>query len=243
LTNSKANSKTNFNTWIAAFILSAVMLAAADQAWKNKQYPEWTEDDAKEVMANSPWAKTVVATPVKSNGREEQSGSHRGRIGIGGFGVGRTGSGGAGRRGGNDGGSKASPDQPVTLTLRWESAQPMREAELKARDIGAPDVAEGFYAIAVYGIPRGMVADDSKERQEDLKRLAVLKREGKKDLRPTRVDILLRDSGPVVVYVFSKSAEFTWRDHGITFEAQVSRLKFSQAFSTDDMTFHGKLEL
>jgi len=88
-----------------------------------------------------------------------------------------------------------------------------------------------------------MVADDSKERQEDLKRLAVLKREGKKDLRPTRVDILLRDSGPVVVYVFSKSAEFTWRDHGITFEAQVSRLKFSQAFSTDDMTFHGKLEL
>jgi hypothetical protein len=29
----------------------------------------------------------------------------------------------------------------------------------------------------------------------------------------------------------------------MTLEAQISRLKFSQAFSTDDMTFHGKLEL
>jgi hypothetical protein len=47
----------------------------------------------------------------------------------------------------------------------------------------------------------------------------------------------------LVVYLFSKSEEFNWRDHGITFEAQIARLKFSQAFSTDDMMFHGKLEL
>jgi hypothetical protein len=212
------------------------MLTAADQAWKNKQYPEWTEDDAKEVMTNSPWAKSVVATPVKPPE------THRGRIGIGGFGIGRSG-GGAGRHGADDGTKAATPDQPATLTLRWESAQPMREAQLKARNIGAPDVADEFYAIAVYGIPRGAVTDDSKERQDQLKKLAVIKREGKKDVKPTRVDILLRETGPLVVYLFSKSAEFNWRDHGMTFEAQISRLKFSQAFSTDDMTFHGKLEL
>ena len=223
-------------------VLSPLVLAGADQAWKNKQYPDWTENDAKEVMTNSPWAKTVVVTPVKANGREEQPGSRRGRIGIGGFGIGRSRPGGAGQQGGDDGGKAASP-QPVTLTLRWESALPMREAELKARDIGAPDVGDDYYAIAVYGIPRGVVTDDSKERQGELKKLAILKREGKKDLRPARVDILLRESGPVVVYLFAKSAEFNWRDHGITFEAQISRLKFSQAFSTDDMTFHGKLEL
>lgn len=219
------------------------MLTGADQAWKNKQYPEWTEDDAKEVMTDSPWAKSVVAVPVKPKGREEQAGRRRGRIGIGGFGIGRTGPDGAGRHGGEDGAGKASPDQPATLTLRWESAQPMREAELKAHDIGAPDVADDYYAIAVFGVPRGMLPDDSKERLGELKKLAVLKREGKKDLSPTRVDILLRENRPVVVYLFSKSAEFTWRDHGITFEAQISRLKFSQPFSTDDMTFHGKLEL
>jgi hypothetical protein len=226
---------------IAAFALSALILTGADQAWKNKQYPDWTEDDAKEVMSNSPWAKSVVATPVKPNGQTGQTGSHRGRIGFSGLGIGRSGS--SGRHGGDDRSTKASPDQPATLTLRWESALPMREAELKARDIGAPDVADEFYAIAVYGIPHGAITDDSKDRSEELKKLAVLKRDGKKDLKPTRVDILLRESGPLVVYLFSKSAEFNWRDHGMTFEAQISRLKFSQAFSTDDMTFHGKLEL
>jgi len=46
-----------------------------------------------------------------------------------------------------------------------------------------------------------------------------------------------------VVYMFPKSAEFTWRDHSIVLEAQMFGLKFSQAFSTDDKTFHGKLEL
>ena len=214
------------------------MLAGADQAWKNKQYPEWTEDDAKEVMTNSPWAKAVVVTPIKPNGQTGQPRTHRGRIAIGGLGIGRS-----GRRGGDDAGKATTPDQPATLTLRWESAQPMREAELKARDTGAPDVADDFYAIAVYGVPRGTITDDSKERQDELKNLAVLKRDGKKDVKPTRVDILLRESGPLVVYLFSKSAEFNWRDHGITFEAQISKLKFSQAFSTDDMTFHGKLEL
>ena len=227
----------------AILVLSALRLTGADQAWKNKQYPEWTEDDAKEVMTNSPWAKTVVATPMKPDDREKQPGSHRARIGIGGIGIGRSRSGGTGRQGGDNGGKPASPDQPATLTLRWESALPMREAELKARDTGAPDVGDDFYAIAVYGIPRGALTDDSKERQDELKKLAALKREGKKDLRPTRVDILLRESGPVVVYLFAKSAEFTWRDHGFTFEAQISRLKFSQAFSAEDMMFHGKLEL
>jgi len=224
-------------------VLSALTLTGADQAWKNKQYPEWTEDDAKEVMTNSPWAKTVVATPIKPDGREQQPGSHRARIGIGGFGIGRSRPGGTGRQGGDDGGKATSPDQPATLTLRWESALPMREAELKARDTGAPDIGDDYYAIAVYGIPRGALTDDSKERQDELKKLAALKREGKKDLRPTQVDILLRESGPLVVYLFAKSAEFTWRDHGFTFEAQISRLKFSQAFSTEDMMFHGKLEL
>jgi hypothetical protein len=184
----------------------------------------------------------VAVTPGKPNAG--QPGSHRPRIGFGSFGIGRRSSGGgdAGQPAKTNGGA-ASPDQPVTLTLRWESAQPVREAELKARDTGAPDVADDFYAIAVYGIPRGTIADDTKERQDELKKLAVLKREGKRDLNPIRVDILLRDSGPLVVYLFSKSAEFTWRDHGMTFEAQISRLKFSQAFNTDDMMFHGKLEL
>jgi len=210
---------------MALFALSALLLTAADQAWKNKQFPEWTEDDAKDVLRDSPWVKTVVATLVKSADRVS---------------VGRR----VGRRHGAS--DTAAPDktQAPPLTLRWESALPVREAELKARDVAAPTLDdEDHYAIAVYGIPRGMLRDDSKIMAEDLKRQAVLKREGKKDTKPSSVEILLRDDGPVVLYLFPKSAEFDWRDHKIEFDAQLPGLKFTQTFSFDDMTFHGKLEL
>ncbi len=201
-----------------------LVLLAADQAWKNKQFPEWTEDDAKGLLKDSPWVKTVVATLVKLPDRAARS--HRG-----------------GRRGTSDTAAPAST-KPPTLTLRWESALPVREAELKARDVTAPALDdEEHYAIAVYGIPRGMLLDDSKIMAEDLRRQALLKREGKKDSKPSSVEILLRDDGPVVLYLFPKSAEFDWRDHKIEFDAQVPGLKFTQAFSFDDMTFHGKLEL
>jgi hypothetical protein len=210
---------------MALFALSALLLTAADQAWKNEQFPEWTEDDAKDVLRDSPWVKTVVATPVKSPDRVS---------------VGRRG----GRRQGASDTAAPNKTQAPTLTLRWESALPVREAELKARDVAAPTLDdEDHYAIAVYGIPRGMLRDDSKIMAEDLKRQAVLKREGKKDTKPSSVEILLRDDGPVVLYLFPKSAEFDWRDHKIEFDAQLPGLKFTQTFSFDDMTFHGKLEL
>jgi len=214
---------------IALFALSALVLTAADQAWKNKQFPEWTEEDAKELLKDSPWVKTVVATLVKSQDRVA---------------VGRRGGGIGGRRRGASDTAAPASTQPPTLTLRWESALPVREAELKARDVTAPTLDdEDHYAIAVYGIPRGLLRDDSKIMAEDLKRQALLKREGKKDTKPSSVEILLRDDGPVVLYLFPKSAEFDWRDHKIEFDAQLPGLKFTQAFSFDDMTFHGKLEL
>ncbi len=215
---------------IALFILTALALTAADQAWKNKQFPEWTEDDAKELLKDSPWVKTVAATLVKPSGKDVQVSTPFSRRG--------------GKR--HEASDTPAPAnaKPPTLTLRWESALPVREAELKARDVTAPTLDdEDHYAIAVYGIPRGMLKDDSKVMAENLKRQALLKREGKQDTRPSSVEILLRDDGPVVLYLFPKSAEFDWRDHGIKFDAQMPSLKFTQAFSFDDMTFHGKLEL
>jgi hypothetical protein len=104
-------------------------------------------------------------------------------------------------------------------------------------------VDEDHYAIAVFGIPRISVMDDSKKTADALKKQAVLTPEGKRDLKPSGVQILLREDGPVVVYSFPKSDEITWKDHHINFTAQVAKLKFVQSFSTDDMFFHGKLEL
>ena len=217
-----------YTSRMALFVWSALLLTAADQDWKNKRFPEWTEDDAKELLKDSPWVKTVAATLVKPSGKDVQVSSP------------------IGRRKHREKSDTAAPAnaKPPMLTLRWESALPVREAELRARDVTAPTLDdEDHYAIAVYGIPRGMLKDNSKIVTEELKRQALLKREGKKDTKPSSVEILLRDDGPVVLYLFPKSAEFDWRDHKIEFDAQMPGLKFTQAFSFDDMTFHGKLEL
>src|SRR5258707_14401579 len=81
------------HNWRAVvFTLSALSLTAADQAWKGKQFPEWTEDDAKEVMTDSPWAKTVTPTLVKSPDQDNQTSSSGNRrkegFGVGGIGIG-----------------------------------------------------------------------------------------------------------------------------------------------------------
>ena len=218
------------------------VLAAAGQAWKDKQIPEWTESDAKQLLTDSPWAKSVMPTIEKSAENPSRSGGRmrHGGLGIGGIGIGTGG-------GGNpDAGSaphSGTGESPPTLTLRWESALPIREAELKARDTSAPALDEDYYAIVVYGIPRRMVNDDSKQFAGQLKTQAAIKRDGKKDLKPSDVQVLLRDDGPVIVYLFPRSAEITWRDHRIDFGAEVGRLKFTQSFSADEMMFHGKLEL
>jgi len=41
--------------------LSAVLLLAADPAWRTKPIQSWTEEDAKQVLTESPWAKSSQA--------------------------------------------------------------------------------------------------------------------------------------------------------------------------------------
>jgi hypothetical protein len=230
---------------LVLFALSGLMLIAADQAWKNKQYSEWTEDDAKEVIAGSPWVKTITPTVVKPPEPDQgQTGSRRPRGGISKGGPGRSGSDSpVGGQSSRPADGTSSPAHVPTLTLRWESALPVHEAELKDRETGAPTVDADHYALAVYGIPRSTIANDLAAQADELKKHAALKRYAKKDLKPSSVEILLRENGPVILYLFPKSSEITWRDQSVQFEAQVANLKCSQSFDTNEMRFHGNLEL
>jgi hypothetical protein len=230
-------------------------------AWRDKQVPEWTEGDAKQLLSDSPWAKSVVPTVDKAAEKKaspsKANPSGRKFIGIGGFGIGgkrsessstdsntsKASSGGAPPGSSSSSSSSADSDAaPPTLRLRWESALPIREAELKAKETGALAVDEDHYAIAVYGVPSRMV-NDSKKFADELKAQAVIKRDAKEDMKPSSVVIRVREDGPVVLYVFPRTEEITWRDHQIEFNAQIGPLKFKQAFASDDMRFHGELQL
>ena len=99
------------------------------------------------------------------------------------------------------------------------------------------------YRIAIYGIPGGDFKGDPEELGKPLKNLAALKRAGKKDVRPVRVEVFQREDGLVVVYLFPSSAEISMKDGQLQFAAQIGRIVVAQTFELSEMEFMGKLEL
>jgi len=137
----------------------------------------------------------------------------------------------------------SSSNEPPKLTLRWESAMPVRTAELKVHDNNAPDVDESHYAIAVYGIPDRMIEGDLQKLGDQLRNEASLKRDGKGDLKPSSVKVFEMADGRVVLYLFPMSNEITRADHSVEFTAKIGRLDLDQSFLLDTMIWQGKLEL
>jgi hypothetical protein len=228
------------------WLLPAALLFAGDTSWKSKQAAEWTADDARTILSDSPWAKPLLAglTPRQNEDQRRDSGSMGQPRGVGYDGVGE---------------KQVRPklDLPTILTktytahateylpvlVRWESALPIRVAELKAGEAGPPTLDGEGYRVAVYGIPGGNFKGDPQKLGEPLKGAAALKREGKPDVRPSRVEVFQEQNGLVIVYLFPLSAELTRKDTFIEFGAQIGRVVIRQTFDVGEMLFRGALEL
>jgi|SRR5579872_3211249 len=232
-------------------IVAAALLIAADPAWKSKPTAEWTEEDARQILAASPWSKTTIAVIMRRRTEDElrtagQMGQPRG---IGNENVDAKGTTGIKPSLKSQNApvtadhSVQSGSQPIALRLRWENALPVRVAELKAREV-EPPAGEDGYRVAVYGlpVPDGDAGSDAKQPVH-LKNLAALKRQGKKDVKPFDVEVFQRDREMVVVYLFPLSAEITEKDGRVQFEAQIGRIFVDQSFDLAQMKFQGKLEL
>ena len=111
-----------------------LLLTAAESSWKDKPVSDWTEQDARQILSDSPWAKTVTAglTRVQTEDERREGGNMGQPHGVGFDGVGE---------------KEAKPRIPnildrstpsapgfVKLRVRWETALPVRVAELKARE-------------------------------------------------------------------------------------------------------------
>jgi hypothetical protein len=234
--------------WLTA--LAAVQLTAVGQDWRTKPADQWSEEDAKQVLSGSPWVKVVAASIGRRQTEDElREGGQMGQPkGVGFEGVDK-----------DNRGLKAKPNiftpekagersprsmvQPLAVKLRWESALPVRLAELKAREIEPPTLDGGGYCIAVYGVPGVYFKEDPKRLGDPLKELAFLKREGKKDVKPVSAEVFQREDGLVVVYRFPSSAEISKRDTVLRFEAHIGRVGVDYTFDLSQMEFMGKLEL
>lgn len=235
--------------WNTLWLLpvSAVLLMAGDASWKDKPIQSWTFNDAREVLADSPWAKlTIGAINRLETEDERRAGGNMGQehgVGFDGVDGHKTAKQTAVNFFTAHPGAKSPPRQDVRLTLRWESAFPVRAAELKTGFIEPPVSATEGYNLAVYGVPGDYFSGDPLKLGAPLKEAALLKREGKPDVKPSRVEVFQREDGLVVVYVFPPSAEISGKDGILEFHAHIGRLGFVQFFDTSEMIFHGKMEL
>jgi hypothetical protein len=225
--------------------VTALVLIAGDGAWKTKPIPGWTQQDAEQILAESPWAKSTIANISRMQTEfERREGGNMGQeTGVGYDGIDqRTKKQQAGHFFGSRVDGTLNESRPLPLQIRWESALPIRAAELKAGVIEPPTLSGDGYSIAVYGVPGSYFKDDPKKLGDPLKKEAFLKREGKDDVKPSRVEVFQREDGLVVVYLFPLSAELTRKDGLIEFTARIGRLGVTQYFDAGEMMFQGKLQ-
>lgn len=225
---------------LAAGAALCLAVLSADESWQTKPVAQWSDDDAVQVLAKSPWVGVVHPDIVRDLSPDErrQSGNFEADQGKG---VGL-----AGIDIFNPAKMKeaiarahAKPD-PGTFYVRWVSAAPVRAAEKKLGDLNAPASDDKYYTIVVYDIPTPTRINIAAE----LKGIASLKRENKKDLKPSKVLIVRKDETLAdVIYQFKRSTEITKRDSYVGFAAQIERLVLWQVFYPQQMQIQGKLEL
>jgi hypothetical protein len=119
---------------------------------------------------------------------------------------------------------------------------PVRVATMKAHAGEPPTLDPDCYALALYGVPGIYFKGDPLKLGKPLAGLAVLKRPGKPDVKPTRVEVFQGDGGPIVVYEFAPTLEIGKDDRSMSFSAVVGRLSFTRVFDVAAMRFEGKLE-
>ena len=228
--------------------LATVLLLAAtglswaigEQDWKEKPIAQWSTEDAKQVLTDSPWVKMVTPQNVRDLSPDERRNGGDMQAGIG-KGVGIAGTGLLGPRRQAEALARAHyKPTPNAVVVRWESARPVRAAERRFRESDVPMLDSDHYAIVVYDI----LTPKRYNLARELRGIAFLKRDNKKDLKPSHVDILRQDDGTAtIVYLFPRKVEITKKDLRLLFIAQIGRLFVSQFFYTEQMQLEGQLEL
>jgi hypothetical protein len=232
--------------WLPLSVCSALLLAA-DLSWKTKPIPEWSADDARAVLADSPWAKDIKCAimPLQNESARREGGAMGQPKGVGYDGV----AGASDRYApptsifGGGGGPIRTGTGYITVRVRWESSFPVRAAELKAAEMEPPTLEGEGYEIAVYGIPGTYVKGDPVALGEPFRKQATLKRESRPDVKPIRAEVFDRKEGMAVVYLFPLSAEIGEKDKLATLQALIGRIAVQYSFDIQAMRFQGKLQV
>lgn len=262
----------------------AALLFAAD-FWKTKDASQWNDDEVNKLLSDSPWAKgkTVQA-------QQQQARRGMGRRGGFGFpGVGFPGGGYPGGGGGYPGGGGGYPgggggypqsgstgdpsqNEPMNLTIRWESAAPVQAALMRQGGSASDELkalaaaTDKYYVIQVLGLRlpqqrtnsgvvdadnpdnNGNGANSNQNRANNALRSqlidsAQLAPKGKSSIYAQDVQIVGPNGIDGVRFLFPRKNPLASNDKEVDFILEIRRIKVDEKFKLSDMQYEGKLAL
>jgi hypothetical protein len=222
-----------------AVLCAALLMATAyGPSWRDSPVGQWSEEDAKQLLADSPWSKNVQLDKVRNLSVFERRDGGDWEAGIpSGIGMAELG--------------LLADWKEIeafehayaianlgTVSVRWESALPVRAAESRIGEKEIPGIGD-YYVIAVHDLRPPSRSNLARE----LKGIAFLKLDKKRELKPVRVVVLPKGNRlATFVYLFPRS-EITKKDQNLVFVAQIGRLFVSVNFFPADMRLDGELQL
>jgi hypothetical protein len=252
--------------WLSLLLMLPPLLFSAD-FWKEKKSAEWSDKDVKRLLSNSPWAKQVSADSGADRMMSQSAGAPGGQIERGpvaGPGGPVTSGPGAGPgdattgvpRGGVGAGTPDSTIGPAfsapKVTVRWESAQPLRDVasrkEFAPRLEDLEELSREFYVITALNLPivgRGQQSQNVPvdQIQARLQQVTSLQRKNKEPIVPARVEILPTTEGPMVTFLFPRSENIVLEDKEVTFESAPGPFEVKTKFKLKDMVYQDQLAL
>ena len=200
-------------------LTQASRVFAATEFWNAKDPSTWTEEEIGIITSKSPWAREAVANMKNAEDPTDNGG------------VTANPKGGMGRR-----------VPTITITVRWESAQPILDA------LRAPLPAEfdGHYVVSVTNLPiapgRRARPGEAAEPDDTLERLqngTTLEAKGKD---PASAGIARRSHIGSILFGFSKDyLHLAPGDRDIVFKIDIKQLTLKTKFDGKDMMYRGKL--
>ena len=244
-----ASSKTKIalRLLLGLAVLTATLLGAG--FWDKKEFAQWSDKEVQKMFLDSPWAKRVTVqlggpmAAFSSGGGAGRGrgggGAGRGR-GAGGAGGGIGGAGGAGAVGGagrgrggdaGGGGQAQMGPPPLNLVIRFDEAEPIKHAKVKytlgeATELTPQmqqylDNQEPYYVLMVENLPALLARlEDAPER---LVASARLRRKGKEDIHPAKVDVVAQGQGVRFTYFFTRDNPIELADKEVEFYMKLER--------------------
>lgn len=204
--------------------------------WNEKKPSDWTDEECRELLTKSPWAKEPTTNYNGGGGLPGEKGgvtsANRSRRGA--------------AQGRTTSTAAADPKMPdhFRSVVRWESALPIREAN---HNQSKDDPAANYILKAIGDLPMlqpntGESELDYAHRLDMLKQYTKLEKKGEPIyLTNIRYDGKGQDGG--ALFYFVRNDLITLSDHNVTFVTKLGPIEVKVKFALHDMMYQGKLEL